>query len=62
MGRFTRQFIAEVPGYVHDGDDVPTVEEVAEHWAQINSTDGYYLPTSTMDWSARFMAHRRPSS
>jgi NAD(P)-dependent dehydrogenase (short-subunit alcohol dehydrogenase family) len=58
-GRFTRIFIGEGPGYVHEGDEVPTVEEVADNWAKINDETGYYVPVSLMDWSGHFMAHRR---
>jgi NAD(P)-dependent dehydrogenase (short-subunit alcohol dehydrogenase family) len=55
-GRFARMFIASTPGYLHAGD-VPTVEDVAAHWATINDETGYFVPTDLMDWSATFMAH-----
>jgi NAD(P)-dependent dehydrogenase (short-subunit alcohol dehydrogenase family) len=58
-GRFARIFVAETPGYVHTGS-APTIEDVAEHWAAINAERGYTVPTDLSDWSATFMAHRRP--
>lgn len=57
-GRFTRLFIAETRGHVHEGDETPTIEEVASSWEQINDEAGYYVPKSLMDWSEHFMAHR----
>ena len=60
-GRFTRLFIAENSGYVHEGQDDPTIEDVADHWATINDEAGYYIPKDFFDWSAHFMAHRPPA-
>jgi NAD(P)-dependent dehydrogenase (short-subunit alcohol dehydrogenase family) len=57
-GRFTRIFIAENEGYVHPVDGLPTVEDVAQNWAQINDQQGYYIPKDLYDWSTHFMAHR----
>ena len=54
-GRFARIFLAQTEGYVNAA---PTVEEVAQHWAEVNDETGYYLPADLMDWSATFMAHR----
>ena len=56
FGRFARLFIAQTPGYV-DPSQRPTVEDVAEHWAEINDEAGYYVPTDLTDWSAAFMGH-----
>ena len=36
----------------------PTIEDVAANWAAINDEAGYYVPTSTLSWSARYMSHR----
>jgi hypothetical protein len=36
----------------------PTIEDVAANWAAINDEAGYYVPTSTLNWSARYMSHR----
>jgi NAD(P)-dependent dehydrogenase (short-subunit alcohol dehydrogenase family) len=55
-GRFARIFIASTEGYVHPTPE-PTVEDVAQHWAEINDETGYYIPADLMDWSAAFMAH-----
>ena len=55
-GRFARIFIASTEGYVHPTPE-PTVEDVAEHWAEINDETGYSIPVDLMGWSAAFMAH-----
>jgi NAD(P)-dependent dehydrogenase (short-subunit alcohol dehydrogenase family) len=59
-GRFARLFIASTEGYVQTKPD-PTVEDVAEHWAEINDETGYYVPSDLTGWSAAFMAHLLPS-
>jgi NAD(P)-dependent dehydrogenase (short-subunit alcohol dehydrogenase family) len=61
-GRFTRLFIAETPGYVHEGEQGPSIEDVAGNWAQVNALDGFYIPTSLADWSSHFMAHHAQPS
>jgi NAD(P)-dependent dehydrogenase (short-subunit alcohol dehydrogenase family) len=58
-GRFARIFLASTEGYVQTSGD-PTVEDVAEHWAEINDETGYYLPLDLTGWSAAFMAHLLP--
>jgi NAD(P)-dependent dehydrogenase (short-subunit alcohol dehydrogenase family) len=55
-GRFARIFIASTVGYVHP-TPAPTVEDVAQHWAEINDETGYYIPADLMGWSAAFLAH-----
>lgn len=60
FGRFARLFIASTEGYVHP-TPVPSVEDVARHWAAINDETGYYVPADLMAWSAAFMAHLSPS-
>jgi NAD(P)-dependent dehydrogenase (short-subunit alcohol dehydrogenase family) len=45
-------------GYLHPDDVAPTIEDVAANWAAINDEAGYYVPTSTLNWSARYMSHR----
>jgi NAD(P)-dependent dehydrogenase (short-subunit alcohol dehydrogenase family) len=55
-GRFARIFLATTPGYVHSGAQV-TIEDVAEHWADINDEAGYSVPKDLPDWSARFLSH-----
>ncbi|MBR7833126.1 SDR family NAD(P)-dependent oxidoreductase [Actinospica durhamensis] len=55
--RFARWFLGITPGYLSAGEGVPTVEEIAEHWDEVNAQDGYYVPASLMDWAAKFMAH-----
>jgi NAD(P)-dependent dehydrogenase (short-subunit alcohol dehydrogenase family) len=55
-GRFARIFLATTPGYVHHGAGV-TIEDVADHWADINDETGYSVPKDLPDWSARFLSH-----
>jgi NAD(P)-dependent dehydrogenase (short-subunit alcohol dehydrogenase family) len=56
FGRFARIFVAMTPGYVHEGP-VPTIEDVAAHWAEINDEAGYTIPADLPAWSATFTAH-----
>lgn len=53
--RFSRWFLGITPGWLSDGS--PSLEEVSDHWEEINDQDGYYVPASLNDWSSRFMAH-----
>jgi NAD(P)-dependent dehydrogenase (short-subunit alcohol dehydrogenase family) len=53
-GRFARIFIASTPGYV---SSEPTIEDVAEHWDEINDDEGYVVPRDLPDWSTSFLAH-----
>ena len=53
-GRFARIFIASTPGYVATA---PTIEDVAEHWDEIVSEEGYVVPRDLPDWSTSFLAH-----
>ena len=53
-GRFARIFIAATPGYVATQ---ATVEDVAEHWDEINREQGYVVPRDLPDWSTSFLAH-----
>lgn len=55
--RFARWFMGFTQGWLGDGNGVPTIEDVVTHWDEINDQDGYYVPTGTYDWGARFMAH-----
>jgi NAD(P)-dependent dehydrogenase (short-subunit alcohol dehydrogenase family) len=60
-GRFARLFVGATDGYlvpgVTDQGAVPTPEDVAANWAAINDEAGYYVPASTLGWSARYMSH-----
>lgn len=55
--RFARWFLGVTRGYQSTAEGVPSVEEVAGHWEEINDPAGYYVPTSLYDWSSKFMAH-----
>jgi NAD(P)-dependent dehydrogenase (short-subunit alcohol dehydrogenase family) len=56
FGRFTRVFVAMTEGYLHR-DGVPTIEDVAEHWAAINDERGYSVPADLGEWSSAFTSH-----
>lgn len=56
-GRFARLFLASTSGWVHDGDHIPTVEDIASHWDRIGNETGYEVPGDLMAWSASFLAH-----
>jgi NAD(P)-dependent dehydrogenase (short-subunit alcohol dehydrogenase family) len=60
-GRFARLFVGATDGYllpgVTDQGAVPTPEDVAANWAAINDEASYYVPQSTLGWSARYMSH-----
>jgi NAD(P)-dependent dehydrogenase (short-subunit alcohol dehydrogenase family) len=55
--RFARWFLAVTPGYRSASEGAPRIEEIAEHWGEINEQDGYYVPASLHDWASKFMAH-----
>lgn len=56
FGRFARIFIATTEGYVQS-DRVPTIEDVAQHWATVNDETGYSVPPDLTAWSRAFTAH-----
>jgi NAD(P)-dependent dehydrogenase (short-subunit alcohol dehydrogenase family) len=56
-GRFARLYVAATDGYLHPDGAIPAPEDVAAHWAAINDEAGYYVPASTLGWSARYMSH-----
>jgi NAD(P)-dependent dehydrogenase (short-subunit alcohol dehydrogenase family) len=53
-GRFARVFIASSPGYVTPH---PSIEDVAQHWDEINDEKGYVVPHDLPDWSTSFLMH-----
>jgi len=55
--RFARWFLAVTPGYRSAADGVPAVEEIAQHWDEINAQDGYYVPGNLYDWAGKFFGH-----
>jgi NAD(P)-dependent dehydrogenase (short-subunit alcohol dehydrogenase family) len=58
-GRFARIFIAATEGYVQQ-DPPSTVEDIAEHWAEVNDETGYTVPLDLFAWSAGFLKHLAP--
>ncbi len=56
-GRFARLFLASTPGWLHEGDHIPTIEDIAEHWDQIGDETGYEVPGDLMEWWASFLSH-----
>jgi NAD(P)-dependent dehydrogenase (short-subunit alcohol dehydrogenase family) len=57
-GRFSRIFLATTGGYVGGPD--ATIEDVAQHWAEINDEAGATIPTDLLDWSKAFLSHLDP--
>jgi NAD(P)-dependent dehydrogenase (short-subunit alcohol dehydrogenase family) len=60
FGRFARVFIAQAEGYVAPGG--ASLEDVADHWDEINDEASYSVPADLPDWSTTFMAHLSPPS
>ena len=56
-GRFARLFLASTPGWVHEGNDTPSIEDIAEHWDRIGDETGYEVPVDLMAWSSSFLSH-----
>jgi hypothetical protein len=48
-GRYARVFWGLGQGWFAGKDTRPTAEEIAEHFDQIDSQDGYIVPGSTTD-------------
>lgn len=58
--RFSRMFIGATDGYLHDGPEDPTVDDVAHHLAQIDDLSDYYTPASATEWGKRYLGHLFP--
>lgn len=58
--RFGRWFQGFTEGWVSTSDDVPTMEDVAEHWGEITDLEDFYAPASLNEWSDRFMSQLAP--
>jgi NAD(P)-dependent dehydrogenase (short-subunit alcohol dehydrogenase family) len=48
-GRYSRVFIASVPGWNAPAGTIPGVEDIRDHLAAITSTEGYKIPVSASD-------------
>lgn len=57
-GRFSRIVLSSTEGYVHEG--TPSMEDIAEHWGEINAAEPHHVPIDLMDWSTNFTKHLRP--
>jgi NAD(P)-dependent dehydrogenase (short-subunit alcohol dehydrogenase family) len=55
FGRFARVFVGATDGWVSQAQ--PAIEDLAQHWHEINDEAGYAVPADLMEWSAAFMAH-----
>lgn len=55
--RFARWFLGFSQGWVDESEGIPTIEEIARHWEEINDLDDYYVPAGLNDWSQNFMGH-----
>jgi NAD(P)-dependent dehydrogenase (short-subunit alcohol dehydrogenase family) len=53
-GRFSRIFLATTEGYVNRA---ATIEDLAQHWTQINDENGYAVPADLMAWAQQFTSH-----
>ena len=53
-GRVAEVFIAETVGYTNTTDLTP--EDLAAHWAEVTSQDGYAVPATIADETALFLA------
>lgn len=58
--RFGRWFQGFTEGWLSKSEEVPTVEDIAEHWDEITDLDGFYAPASLNEWSGRFMSQLAP--
>ena len=56
-GRFARIFLASTPGWVHEGSDAPSIEDIAQHWDRIGDETGYEVPGDLITWSSSFLSH-----
>jgi hypothetical protein len=48
-GRYARACVGVPRGWAPEGDEAPTVEELAGHWAQVEALEGIEEPESTLD-------------
>lgn len=55
--RFSRWFLGFTEGWLDEGDGVPTIEDVVEHWDEINDLSDFYVPKNIGEWGSRFMGH-----
>lgn len=55
-GRFARVVLATGSGWLCT-DGMPTIEDVAEHIADISDLTDVYVPKDLLDWSEHFTAH-----
>lgn len=60
--RFGRWILGFTEGWLSGSEGVPSAEEVAEHWDEINATENFYVPASLQEWSQRFMAQLVPQA
>jgi len=40
MGYYSKVQIVEAPGYIFKGDEVPTPEQIRDHWGEISDMTG----------------------
>lgn len=50
-GRYARVFVAVTDGWISWGDTPPTVEELADHWAEVEDQTTYAVPAAIDDES-----------
>lgn len=48
-GRFSRVFVGQAHGWVARGEDNPSAEDIAAHWADVTALEPFSVPTSIFD-------------
>jgi NAD(P)-dependent dehydrogenase (short-subunit alcohol dehydrogenase family) len=48
-GRFSRVFVGQARGWVTAGNEIPSADDIAAHWAEITALKPYSVPDSIFD-------------
>lgn len=48
-GRFSRVFVGQAHGWVAKGDEIPSAEDIAAHWAEVTAPEPFSVPASIFD-------------
>jgi NAD(P)-dependent dehydrogenase (short-subunit alcohol dehydrogenase family) len=49
LGCFGEAFVGLTQGWLPDGEDAPTAEDLRQHWAEIVDSNDYHTPTSGLE-------------
>jgi NAD(P)-dependent dehydrogenase (short-subunit alcohol dehydrogenase family) len=55
-GHFARMFVAETDGFIQT-EPSPTIEDVSDHWADINDDSTFLAPVDIYAYLAEFLKH-----